>query len=246
MSDSSNGRRKVAGYNQFVKLVRREKALKVFEDLIVDFDSEDGIPKNSAEGSVGFNHIESQQAFLQGKAAMIPMGAWMATEMERVLPADFEMRMMPVPFIDGAKTDADGNPIRVNASSAGDFMVIPKNAPNKEGAIKFMKFINTRAMIYQFTKDAQTVRPFQYKTTEIEGLVASEFTKSCFEIYNNSKTLYQFSNNPLFWNVLVGKWPGIGAPYNRMVIDGETAKAMCQECYNHASSNWQAFLDQIK
>jgi ribosomal protein L7Ae-like RNA K-turn-binding protein len=30
MSESSNGRRKVAGYNQFVKLVRREKALKVY------------------------------------------------------------------------------------------------------------------------------------------------------------------------------------------------------------------------
>jgi N-acetylglucosamine transport system substrate-binding protein len=154
--------------------------------------------------------------------------------------------MMPVPFIDGAKTDNNGNPIRVNASSAGDFMVIPKNAPNKEGALKFMKFINTREMIYQFTKDAQSVRPFQYKTTEIEGLTTSAFTASCFEIYDNSKTLYQFSNNPLFWNVLVGKWPGIGAPYNRMVIDGETAKDMCTECYNHASSNWQAFLDQIK
>ena len=174
------------------------------------------------------------------------MGAWMETEMERVLPDDFEMRMMPIPFIDGAKTDANGNPIRVNASSAGDFIVVPKNAPNKEGAIKFLQFIHTREMIYSFTKDAQTIRPFQYKTTEIEGLQASEFAKSCFEIYDNSKTLYQFSSNPLFWNVLVGKWPGIGAPYNRMVIDGETAADMCSECYTHVTTNWQLFLDQIK
>lgn len=30
MSDSSSGRRRVAGYNQFVKLVRRGKAVKVY------------------------------------------------------------------------------------------------------------------------------------------------------------------------------------------------------------------------
>ena len=43
MSDSSCGRRRVAGYNQFVKLVRRGKAVKVYLASDADFFFADGI-----------------------------------------------------------------------------------------------------------------------------------------------------------------------------------------------------------
>ena len=40
----------------------------------------------------GMDHIQSQMAFLQGKAAMIPMGAWMETEMKNSIPEGFTMQ----------------------------------------------------------------------------------------------------------------------------------------------------------
>ena len=213
----------------------RLEALKVFEKLVVGTGGE---PKNSYDGAMSDSHILSQMAFLQGKAAMIPMGGWMETEMKKTLPDRFEMAMMPTPFIDGAKTDANGNPIQVNCSSAGDFFVLPKNAPNKEGAKKFLKFINTREMCYEYTRRTGVMRPFNYKPSEIPNLQATAFAKSCLDIYENSVTLYQFSDSPLFWLNYCNKWAGIGAPYGRMVQDNETAEAMFNEEIANVNSLW--------
>ncbi len=49
MSDSSCGRRKVAGFNQFVKLVRRGKAVKVYLASDADFFFADSIRRELAD-----------------------------------------------------------------------------------------------------------------------------------------------------------------------------------------------------
>lgn len=241
----------VENYTEFFKYESPEvfnqegrlKALEIFENLIV---GEDGVPKNSYSGAMGDSHILSQMAFLQGKAAMIPMGAWMETEMKKTMPEGFEMRLMPTPLIDGAKTDAEGKPVRVNASSAGDFLVIPKNAPNMEGAKKFMTFINTRQATYLWTEKTGSMRPFQYKSSDIQGLKTSDFIRSCLDVYDSSVTVYEFSENPMYWLNYVGKWAGIGSPYSRMVVDNETAADMIRECSQHVSDNWKTWIDAVK
>ena len=211
----------------------RLKALEVFENLVV---GKDGVPKNSYSGAMGDSHILSQMAFLQGKGAMIPMGAWMETEMRKSIPDGFEMLMMPTPFIAGAKTDASGKPIQVNASQAGDFFIVPKNAPNLEGAIKFMKFIHTKEMTLLYTENTGTARPFDYNPLEAEGL--SDFQKSCLNIYENSVTVYEFSQSVLSWQNLVSKWPGTGRPYSRMILDNEKASDLYAEMNSYVSEKW--------
>jgi len=185
---------------------------------------------------MGDSHILSQMAFLQGKGAMIPMGAWMETEMRKSIPDGFEMLMMPTPFIAGAKTDASGKPIQVNASQAGDFFIVPKNAPNLEGAIKFMKFIHTKEMTLLYTENTGTARPFDYNPLEAEGL--SDFQKSCLNIYENSVTVYEFSQSVLSWQNLVSKWPGTGSPYSRMILDNEKASDLYAEMNSYVSEKW--------
>ncbi len=49
MSDSSGQRKRVAGYNQFLKLVRRGKALKVFLAGDADFVFSENIKRELAE-----------------------------------------------------------------------------------------------------------------------------------------------------------------------------------------------------
>ena len=48
-------------------------------------------------GTASFDHTQSQMEFLQGKAAMITNGTWIANEMKDVAPADFEWGFMPFP-----------------------------------------------------------------------------------------------------------------------------------------------------
>jgi N-acetylglucosamine transport system substrate-binding protein len=48
-------------------------------------------------GTISFDHTQSQMEFLQGKAAMITNGTWLANEMKDVTPPDFEWGFMPFP-----------------------------------------------------------------------------------------------------------------------------------------------------
>ncbi len=41
---------------------------------------------------MGMDHTQSQMAFIQGKAAMIPMGAWFESEMRNSLPEEFQAK----------------------------------------------------------------------------------------------------------------------------------------------------------
>jgi N-acetylglucosamine transport system substrate-binding protein len=80
---------------------------------------------NSMGDSVAKAYMIAQQNFVSGKAAMIPNGHWLYNEMLEVMPAGFEMDIMPAPWVDGAqvdngavtlaaKTDSDGEKVRAS------------------------------------------------------------------------------------------------------------------------------------
>ena len=148
---------------------------------------------------------------------------------------------MPTPFVEDAKTDEDGNPIRVNASSAGDFFCIPKNAPNLEAALKFIEYINTREACEKYTMITGGIRPFQYvDDLDVESLPISDFSKSCLEVYKNSETVYHYTNNPMQWINKLGKWPDVGAPYVKMITESSkyTPATVCSACADYAYDEW--------
>ena len=83
-------------------------------------------------GTASFDHTQSQMEFLQGKAAMITNGTWIANEMRDVLPPDFEWGFMPFPGNDKGQKQV----LILYASGAG---YIWKNKPdlNKRWAKEF-------------------------------------------------------------------------------------------------------------
>lgn len=217
----------------------RVKALEVFKNLIVNEGS--SFPKNSIPGAVGATYTISQLTFINGKAAMMPNGPWLEQEMKEVMPDGFEMRLMQTPYLSEAQTDENGEYIPINASSAGDFFCIPKNAPNLEAALEFMKYINSREACETYTRITGGLRPFQYvDDLDLETLEISDFAKSCIEVYQNSITVYHYSNNPMQWINKLGKWPDTGAPYVAMISDPEnnTPAAMCSKCCDYAYREW--------
>jgi len=202
----------------------RLKALEEFERLLGD-------ESNSIEGAAAMDHIQSQMAFLQGKAAMIPNGGWLETEMRNSTPEGFRMKMMQLPAIDGAKET------KVNNTMGGDFAIVPAKAKNAELGKEFLKFLSSDDMLKLFTEKSGSVRPFVYDAASVPGL--SEFSKSVIDIWQNSENLYLYSENPVYYSKFYD-WPLAGAPYMMIYQGDETAQSAFEGNLSYAEENWDA------
>jgi N-acetylglucosamine transport system substrate-binding protein len=202
------------------------KALEAYETLIGD-------QSNSTAGVNGLIHTQAQMQFINGFAAMIPNGLWIESEMKAALPAGFEMKMMPIPTIEGAKEP------KINNSMLGDFIVVPKQARNKELAKEFLRFMAEDKQLLQYTKDTGTPRPFEYDPTTIEGL--SPFILSALEIWKNSKSFYIISKSPLYYGVYVNTFPKSGAPYGDIYLGEESAQSVWNGDYQYVFERWDEF-----
>jgi N-acetylglucosamine transport system substrate-binding protein len=79
------------------------------------------------------DHTQSQQAWLDGKAAFIQVGTWLKNEMQATIPPGFELTLSDYWTNPGDKAAKD-----VFAGS-GEGFVVPSKAPNKEAAKEFLR-----------------------------------------------------------------------------------------------------------
>ncbi|MCU0317571.1 MAG: extracellular solute-binding protein [Fimbriimonadaceae bacterium] len=101
--------------------------------------------------ALALNHTESQMQFIQGKAAMIPCGTWLVSEMQKSIPEGANYRFfLPPVFPDGA-----GDPSAV-AIKIEPWMV-PARAKNKEGAIEFFRFMTQPEQAKKFVREKGTL-----------------------------------------------------------------------------------------
>lgn len=209
----------------------RLKALQGFEKLVC---GEDGSPKNSIPGAAGKKFMESQMSFVRGEAAMMSNGAWLENEMKSSMPSNFKMRLMKTPTIEGAKED-------LLYCTSGDFMVIPRKAANKEVAKKFLAYTCTESALEIFTKSAGGIRPFEYEKnpSTIGGI--SDFTKDCCLMWEEGKNVYMNSKSIMYYQNSLNTWPGYGAPYSKMIQEGDSAETVHNTIYNFVSNNWSKF-----
>ncbi|WP_018721810.1 N-acetylglucosamine/diacetylchitobiose ABC transporter substrate-binding protein [Salinispora fenicalii] len=82
------------------------------------------------------DHTQSQQAWLDGKAAFIQVGTWLKNEMAETIPPGFEMKLSDYWSL-GA---GDKAPNDVYAG-AGEGFVVPSKAPNKAAAMEFLRAV---------------------------------------------------------------------------------------------------------
>ena len=76
-------------------------------------------------GVTGIDHTQSQMEYLNGRAAFLPCGSWLETEMKDSIPDGFQMTFTPPPM-----ADADGNHYLTTYSG---LVGIPAKAKNPEG-----------------------------------------------------------------------------------------------------------------
>lgn len=126
------------------------------------------------KGSSSFSHTEAQMIWLQGKAAMIPCGTWLESEMKHALPEGFEMRIMAVP---GPAT-GQGGMGAIEASSGPAFWV-PREADQAAWGMEYLRILLSKKMAANFL---QTVGCLQPVTGSIEGVEVPAALQSALDV----------------------------------------------------------------
>lgn len=189
------------------------------------------------------NHIQTQLAFCQGKAAMIPNGSWLEQETKNN-NAQFQMKLMPTPFLETAKKDGENKPIPVAYTAGGDFFCVPSgiSPARKENAKKFLEFTLKEENLQLYTQACGAPRPFVYDLTSILSKL-SVFDRSVLEVINNSATFYDYTNALVSTLGGARKWPN-GQPYSKLVFgeNGDDANKMCQADWIKAQNDWDSWM----
>ncbi|WP_433528950.1 N-acetylglucosamine/diacetylchitobiose ABC transporter substrate-binding protein [Micromonospora sp. CA-263727] len=93
------------------------------------------------------DHTQSQQAWLDGKAAFIQVGTWLKNEMAATIPPGFEMKLSDYWGL-GASDKAPNDVF----AGAGEGFVVPSKAPNKAAAKEFLRAVLSKAGSAKFAE----------------------------------------------------------------------------------------------
>ncbi len=113
------------------------------EGLIWAAEQHQAIIKNgwTIPGSDAMDHTSSQQLFMDGKAAMIPNGSWLASEMASTTPEGFRMKFAGVPL----PTAGKGDNLAIQGQLGGADMQIG-NSKNPLWAMELMRLFYSPEM----------------------------------------------------------------------------------------------------
>lgn len=103
------------------------------------------------KGATAMSHTEAQQEFLQGRAAMVPCGTWLFSEMRQVMPEGATMEFFLPPAVAGGKGDAGALLIGIEP------WMIPSSAKNPEAAVALFKYMTSPTKAVQFVEQKGTL-----------------------------------------------------------------------------------------
>jgi len=134
------------------------------------------------KGSVGLTHTEAQTAFLQGRAAMIPCGTWLHSEMSATMPPGAQMQYFLPPMVTGGKGDPSAIAISIEP------WMIPTKAKNPGGGIAFFKYLTSLDEAKKFVIQKATLM-------SIKGSDQVQLPPTLVEparLFHASKTIYSY------------------------------------------------------
>ncbi len=103
--------------------------------------------KLTLTGSDTLSHTESQQAWLDGKAAFLPVGTWLENEMRKTIPAAFKMKIAN--FWGVSKSDKAAGAVY---AGSGEGWIVPKKAANAAGGMEFLRAMMSKAGAAKFAE----------------------------------------------------------------------------------------------
>jgi len=130
------------------------------------------------KGSPALNHTDSQSQWLQHKAAFIPNGLWVESEMAKDIPAGFEFGFLP-----SITQDKGGKYV---ANPYTSTVAVAKKAKNPEAAKAFLQFLFNEAHGKSWAELSKA--PSNIKA-DLEGTNAPALTKEAAKFYNSPNTI---------------------------------------------------------
>lgn len=146
------------------------------------------------KGASGMSHTESQTQFLNGKAAMIPCGTWLESEMKNVTPPGVTMRY----FVPPVATDGKGDPTSVMIGI--EPWMIPAEAKHPEAAVAFFRYMTSVPVAKKFIEEKGTLMAVEDAT---DGVTLPETLQAPAEAFKNAKVVY--SDQVRTWYPAFGK-----------------------------------------
>lgn len=102
-------------------------------------------------GAQGMSHTEAQMEFLQGKAAMIPCGTWLQSEMKKQMPPGFKMAFFLTPAIEGGLGDPSTLQVGIEP------WLLPTQGENTALAVDFFKYMTSKRKAREFVLQKGTL-----------------------------------------------------------------------------------------
>jgi N-acetylglucosamine transport system substrate-binding protein len=116
------------------------------------------------DGSPGLDHIQSQTAWCQGKAAFISCGSWLESEQAKVTPAGFNMTIAPTPSLGSG----DKLPFEAIRGTAGEPFIVPSKAKNVAGGLEYFRLMLSKKGAQDFTKKVASLTVVAGATDGVE------------------------------------------------------------------------------
>lgn len=171
------------------------------------------------DGSPGLDHIQSQTAWCQGKAAFISCGSWLESEQAKVTPSGFNMTIAPTPSLGSG----DKLPFEAIRGTAGEPFIVPAKAKNVAGGLEYFRVMLSKKGAQDFTKKVSSL-------TVVAG--TTEGVDLPFGLSSVVKALDASGSNGFNW---------VYNNYYRK-LERELVDAACGEFFS-GRSNPTAFLD---
>lgn len=232
------------------------KSIEAFQSI---FKSETGTVKNTPQSVMEKSTQDAERDFVNQDVAMVVCGAFAYNEILPMLDndgdgeRDFTVKMMNLPYIEGAQKDTDGNTLNMNLYNSEDIVLVPAEATNLDLAKQFLILLCEEESILDYTKQCGELRPFRcdLSLNEKDGFEYPAFTKSVIDIYNNTDVhLIRYPANTALTDVSYlysykqPLWTDAYSSFNAQLFKMD-ATSILQEIYNGAKKEWSIWESQV-
>lgn len=131
-------------------------------------------------GATAMSHTESQSEFLNGRAAMIPCGTWLYSEMQKVMPPNAQMEFMLPPVAADGKGDPTALIIGIEP------WMIPAKGKNPNAGVAFYKYMTSLDKAKQFVVQKGTLMAIKGS----DQTALPPVLKTPLKFFKASKTVY--------------------------------------------------------
>lgn len=174
------------------------------------------------QGAIGMSHTEAQMELLSGRAAMIPCGTWLHSEMSTVLPPTVKLAYMLPPILDNGPGDPTAVAIGIEP------WVVPAKGHHRETVLDYYKTLTSLTNAKRFVEEKGTLMSIRGS----DAAKMPDYLLAPAAAFKNSKAVW--STEYIQWYPTLGK-----ASQDAMaaLLNGEaTPEQFCQRLEDAAAA----------